>query len=149
MKTRFNDMIIARELRTNGFSFSEISKRIPGVGKGTLSGWLKDIELSPAQKERLLTKVKRAANKGRLKGAFRNHQKRIDSTRDTIDQAKSEVLIKSKNPLFATGFMLYWAEGKKTREETGFTNSDPLMILLMLKWFRLFCNVPESKFRIA
>lgn len=91
MKLRLGERILARELRKQGLSFSEITKKIPNLSKGTLNGWLKDIELSQRQKDRLLTKIKTGADKGRLKGAFTNHQKRIEVTKSIIKAAKSEV----------------------------------------------------------
>ncbi len=149
MKIRLNERILARELRKRGLSFSEIMARISNLSKGTLNGWLKDIELTQKQKQRLLSKIKDGANKGRLKGAFTNHQKRIKTTRYFISLAKNEVQQKIINPLFVMGVMLYWAEGDKTRERVALTNSDPTMIQFMMKWFREICKVPEAKFRIA
>lgn len=149
MHLRLNDRILARELRTKGLSFSEIMSKIPNLSKGTLNGWLKDIKLSELQKARLLKKVKDGASKGRLKGAFTNHRKRIENTKHIITLARKEVKEKLKNPLFAIGVMLYWAEGGKTGESVSFTNSDPTMIQFMMKWFREVCNVPEEKFRVA
>lgn len=149
MQLRLNERILARKLRKQGLSFSEIIERIPNLSKSTLNGWLKDIELTLEQKERLLAKVKNGADRGRLKGAFKNHQKRIQITEQIVGGAKSEAKEMITNPLFLTGVMLYWAEGRKTDEEIGFTNSDPLMIKFMMNWFREICNVPETKFRIA
>lgn len=45
--------------------------------------------------------------------------------------------------------MLYWAEGDKRTGRVQFSNSDPDMIRLMMKWLREFCSVPEAKFRIG
>lgn len=151
MKIRFNDRVFARELRGQGFSFSEIMKEIPNLSKGTLNGWLKDIELSKEQKVRLLLKIKEGADRGRLKGAFRNHQKRIETTDNIIRISKSEVNKDVGKSLFEMGIMLYWAEGDKStsQERVAFTNSDPKMIEFMMRWFRKICKVPEAKFRIA
>ena len=149
MKTRLNERILARKLRTQGFSFSEITKKIPNLSKGTLSGWLKDIELTSEQKTRLLLKIKEGSDRGRFKGSLTNHQKRIYVTKQIIQTAKLEVKKRTSDLLFASGIMLYWAEGDKTQERVGFTNSDPLMIQFMMTWFRKICRVPESKFRIA
>ena len=45
---------------------------------------------------------------------------------------------------------MYWAEGDKNwREKVKFTNSDETMIILIMRWFREICNVPEEKFRIS
>lgn len=148
MKARLNDRIFARELRRWGLSFSEIISQIPNLSKGTLNGWLKDIKLTEQQKERLMSKVKNGAEKGRLKGAFANHQKRLAITERIINSAKEEVKGKITDAFFTNGLMLYWAEGDKTQERVGFTNSDPLMIKFMVKWFRDICRVSEEKFRI-
>jgi len=58
----------ARRLRRRGHSYSEIAKVVP-VGKGTLNGWLKDIELTRLQRERILLRIRDAARRGNLKGA--------------------------------------------------------------------------------
>lgn len=148
MKVRFNDRILARELRKDGYSFSEIMNKIPNLSKGTLNGWLKDIKLSQKQQERLLSKIKAGAAKGRLKGAFTNHRKKIEITEQIIKSAKTEAKGKIRDSFFTNGVMLYWAEGDKTQERVGFTNADPLMIRFMMKWFREICRVHEDKFRV-
>jgi len=47
--------------------------------------------------------------------------------------------------------MLYWAEGDKSdeQERVKFSNSDPVMIIFIMEWFRKICKVPENKFRIC
>lgn len=149
MKVRLQERILAQDLRRNGFSFSEILERIPNLSKGTLNGWLKNIELTDEQKKRILNKIKEGADRGRLKGAFKNHQKRISITTAIIAEAKNEILEKVSNSIFVAGIMLYWAEGDKTQERVGFTNADPLMIQFMMRWFREICLVPEAKFRVV
>ena len=148
MKTRLQERILAREFRKQGYSFSEIMVQIPNLSKGTLNGWLKDIELSQDQKDRLLSKISLGADKGRLKGAFTNRQKKVDLIKRITESARIEAKERNKDPFFISGLMLYWAEGDKTQERVGFTNSDPLMIKYMMKWFREICNVSEVKFRI-
>lgn len=134
-----------------GFSLGEIIERIPNLSKGTLNYWLKDIELTKQQKKRLLEKSRIAGEKGRLIGAFANHTKRIERTRYIVKKAKVEANARINDPFFVSGVMLYWAEGEKSTsmERVGFANSDPLMIQYMMKWFREYGKVPESKFRIS
>ena len=150
MKARFDDRNIARELRRQGSSFSEIMEKIPNLSKGTLNGWLKDIELTQDQKNRLLVKMKDGSARGRLNGAFANREKRINITKLIMKDAREQIGKIPLDPFFAMGIMLYWAEGDKSLrlERVAFTNSDPLMIKLMMKWFREICYVPEDKFRI-
>lgn len=149
MRVRLNERILARQLREQGLSFSEIMQRIPNLSKGTLNGWLKGIELSEEQKKRLFAKMEKGADKGRLKGAFRNHQKRIETTYQIINDAKEEARKRGQNSFFTMGIMLYWAEGDKSQERVGFTNADPAMIHFIMKWFREVCGTSEERFRVA
>ena len=65
-------------------------------------------------------------------------------------ELKKEALILAKNPIFFVGVSLYWAEGAKNfTESVKFSNSDPVMIELMMLWFRKICRVPQRKFRIS
>ncbi|MFC1612663.1 hypothetical protein ACFL29_02330, partial [Patescibacteria group bacterium] len=83
-------------------------------------------------------------------GAKIQQQRRIEKTKQIIQQAQQEARVYYKNPFFLSGLMLYWAEGDKSEtEDIKFSNSDPVMIKLMMKWFREICKVPEEKFRIA
>ena len=72
-------------------------------------------------------------------------------TKKIIIEAEKEVKHLLKTPLFLSGLMLYWAEGDKSdeREKIKFSNSDPVMVRLIMKWFREICKVPENKFRIC
>jgi len=47
--------------------------------------------------------------------------------------------------------MLYLAEGDKSkeRERVKFSNSDPALVRVIMKWFRTVGEVPEEKFRIC
>ncbi|RKY31068.1 MAG: hypothetical protein DRP74_05640 [Candidatus Omnitrophota bacterium] len=140
----FSKKIKAIELRRKGFSYSEIRQSINNVSKSTLSKWLKNIELTTEQKKRL-TRLQATAYLGAKKIQARS----IAYHNQIRESAKKEVLTRLGNPLFLAGLMLYWAEGDKRSGEVQFTNSDPDMITLMMRWFREFCNIPESKFRIG
>jgi len=139
-----NDAIRLRKL---GKSYGEIYKKL-GVSKGTLSLWLRQIKLTSKQKKRLYVTLKQK-NSYRL--AKYNQQKKKEKTKQIIAEAKEEFKRLSKNFLFITGLMLYWAEGDKSDESeiVKFSNSDPKMIKLMMTWFRKICRVPEERIRIA
>ena len=149
MRLRLEDRIKARQLREQGASFSEILQIIPNLSKGTLNGWLKDIKLTAEQQQRLLEKIKSGGSKGRLKGSLRNHQNRIQITQNIINEAIEEIKKNADNSFFISGLMLYWAEGDKSQERVGFTNSDPQMIIYMMKWFREICKIPDNRFRVV
>ncbi len=141
---KLNEKLKAVKLRKRGLSYKEIRKEM-NVSKASLSLWLRDIELTPKQKTRLFKKQEMFL----YAGAKSQQRKRIERIKKITKQAKKEMGNFLKNPLFLPGIMLYWAEGSKSTESIKFTNSDPLMIKFMMKWFREICGVPEEKFRIA
>ena len=139
----FSNKLKAIRLRKSGLSYSEIKKSI-NASKSTLSKWLKDIELTDEQKKRL-SKLQATGYLGAktIQARSKAHHDEIKAT------AKKEVSFLVNNPLFISGLMLYWAEGDRRSGQVEFSNSDPEMIRLMMKWFREFCNIPETKFRIG
>lgn len=141
---KFSEKIKAVKLRKHGYSYDKILKKVK-VSKSTLGIWLRDIELTPHQKEKLL----KGRELSRYAGAKAQQRKRIERTKKIINEAKKEINHFLKETLFLPGLMLYWAEGAKSNEMIKFSNSDPLMIKLMMRWFREICRVHENKFRIA
>ena len=142
---KLREKIKAISLRKKGHSYLAILKQIP-VSKSTLSFWLREIELTPAQNKKLLV----GRQLSRFLGAKAQQQKRIEQTKKTIHEGEGEFFELVEYPLFLAGLMLYWAEGDKhIQERVKFTNSDEVLVLLMMRWFREVCHVPEEKFRIA
>ncbi|HNQ49926.1 MAG TPA: hypothetical protein PLP56_02125 [Candidatus Omnitrophota bacterium] len=137
----------ARALRAQGWSIREISLKIH-CAKSSVSGWVSDIPLTSAQIDRLDSKQDR----GRAKAA--NHPNSPKAVwyrfrEDIKRRAAREIPIQcSAAMLRVLGAGLYWAEGYKRSEAiVNFSNSDPAMIALMMKFFRTICKVPETKFR--
>ncbi len=134
----------AIELRKSGFSYDKILREID-VSKSTLSFWLRDIEFTSKQQQLLL----KGRERSRYVAAKAKRALRIKITNEIIKKSKTEVRRLIRKPLFILGLSLYWAEGAKSLEEdVKFSNSDPLMVLLIMRWFREICLVPEHKFRI-
>jgi transcriptional regulator with XRE-family HTH domain len=141
---KYKEQQLAIHLRKNGLSYQEILSKIK-ISKSTLSLWLREIELTNKQKKRLLNK----SEKIRYETAKKKVASRISKTKKIIERAKKEVRWLKNNPLFLIGTALYWAEGAKSSDEkVKLVNSDEKMIILMMKWFRKTCKVPEKKFRI-
>ena len=142
---KFQEKVIAVNLRQQGYSYPKILEKIR-VSKSTISRWLKDIELTPEQKEKLL----KGREIGRYIAAKIKKEDRIKRTEEVIKRSKKEFQVLIRSSLFLSGLLLYWAEGDKNKSErVKFTNSDEKMIMLMMRWFREICKVTESKFRIA
>lgn len=139
----------AIKLRKQGKTLSEILKEIP-VSKGSLSYWLRDIKLTSEQ----LTKIRYKNDKIKEKFIKFNELKRKKSEENKkaiVCNAMREINNVSERELKLIGMALYWAEGynkNSSWKTVSFTNSDPGMIKLMMKWFREICKVPDNKFRI-
>lgn len=145
---RYDDKLKAQELRRNGLSYGEILTQIK-VSKDTISRWCKDIELSPAQKERLISNKKLGQHKASLIAADNKRQLRINRTQEIYRQTLKDLGPLSKRDRFVIGIALYAAEGDKSIYKGGFTNSDPNTIKFMVLWLKEFCHLPPDKFRGA
>lgn len=137
-------------MREKGFSYNSILKLIP-VAKSTLSRWLRSVKLAKRQRQKLTQKREAA----RQKGLESLRRKRITTTKQLKETARQEIGRIGPRELFLLGCALYWAEGSKQKEtnvseSVRFSNSDPLMINLMVKWFRDVCGIsPDAmKFEI-
>ncbi len=137
----------ARSLRQEGCSVAEIAKRT-GCSKSSISHWVKGIPLTAEQINRL------ESNQARGRATAANHP---NGPRQAWGRIRSEIeetavievpLEYSRQVLLLIGSVLYWAEGtKKSHGTVNFTNSDPAMVALMMRFFREVCGVPEAKFR--
>ncbi len=136
---------LAIKLRLKGLSYKQILEQVK-VSKSSLTLWLQNVELTPNQQAKILKRM----DLGRLKSIETKKKKRIILTNEIIRAAKREFTEFLENPLFLIGLSLYWAEGDKHKgERVKFTNSDPQLVALMMRWFREVCGVKEEKFRIA
>lgn len=141
------ERIEARKLRLQGFSIREIAERIQ-CAKSSVSEWVNDISLTSKQIERLKDKQDRARAKAANHPNSPKHKWAV--IRDSIaEAAKKEIPCEcSQDMLKIIGSALYWAEGyKASKNMINFSNSDPAMVALMMRFFREVCRVPEKKFR--
>lgn len=136
---------LSRSLRKKGLSINEICLKT-GFAKGSVSAWVRDINLSEDQKKRL-------SNKGlSIDVIERRRLTRLNKEkirRDlTISLAIKDIGKLSLNDLFIIGVALYWAEGGKTGKGlVRFSNSDPLLIKIMMRFFQESCFIPIDKIR--
>ena len=139
-------------LRKEGKSYGQILKILNLKSKGTLSAWFKDLELSEKSKI-LLKKNNQLASKRRL---FESNTKRTEKIMEENENSRSigntEIGTLSKRELLLVATALYWGEGTKIENKKGqqqivFTNSDPFMIQVFLRFLREIWNVKEEKIR--
>lgn len=138
----------AIELRRKGFSYGEILKKIP-VAKSTLSLWLRSVGLSKRQKQRLTEKKIDAARRG---GEARKRN-RIKVAEEIKNAAEKEIGNITNRELWLLGIALYWAEGNKAKDYNVsqgviFSNSDPAMIKIFLKWVREILKINDSEIKL-
>ena len=140
----------AVRLRLEGRSYREI-KEILGVSKGSLSLWLQDVPLTDEHRAALAEKSRLAYQRraDTMHALSRARHQRL------IDEATTQIGPLSERELFVAGVVAYWAEGAKTkpwgnRRGVDFTNSDPRMVRLFLRWLDLL-GIPrrDRVFRIA
>ncbi|MBP9717676.1 hypothetical protein KBD59_00045 [Candidatus Gracilibacteria bacterium] len=138
----------AIRLRTLGKSYNEIQKIVP-CSKSTLSLWLRNIPNA----ENIKTTNQSNAKKIWAQNITKYNKKRAAQARlnsSNLEKgAKGEIHNISPRELKIIGTSLYWAEGyKRTKWNAVFSNSDPDMIKLMMRFFREICSVPEERFRL-
>lgn len=151
-----SDKFKAYKLRVAGRSYNEIS-RLLCIPKSTLSLWFKDIFIPEEAQARIKKRVYDRSITGLIKrniNQTKQAEKRAEIARE---RACSEIDNISKRDLLVIGVALYWAEGYKrpivrggktrTYHPVCFTNSDPKLITLFLRFLREICQVSEDRIR--
>ncbi len=133
----------AIKLRRDGKSIKYIANKLK-ASQSSVSIWCKSVVLTQEQKDRL------KQNTHSRKAIEKRRQSRLKSEkikRDLVIQLAAES-IRPMNlyELKLVVTALYWAEGAKNSGIFQFTNGDPQMIELVLKFLRLN-GVPEEKLR--
>jgi hypothetical protein len=140
---RYKDKSKAIELRKKGYSYSQIKNEL-GVGKGTLSEWLRNYPLSEERIRQL-----RDNNPQRIERYINTRRKEREQKMNlAYAKAKKDIGRFNKRELFLMGFLLYWAEGGKTRSGTvAFSNTDPSMIKAFIIWLKIL-GIPKDRIKI-
>ena len=133
----------SRVLRKQGKSINQIIKET-GSSKASVSVWVRDIILTQTQKNKISLRGRsvESIEKRRISRLFNEEKKR----RILINNAKKDFTYISLEQLKLIGVILYLGEGGKTKRIVRLANSDPLVIKIMMRFFREICGVPENKF---
>ncbi len=138
----------ARKMRSKGKSYIEIMQRLH-LPKATVSDWCKDVPLTKDQIRKLYESKKDGALKGSIIAARNKQRERLLVTEKLYKQGQSEIGKLSNRDQFMIGVALYAAEGTKVDKVCCFSNSDPLLVRFMVRWFCKFGKVPINKFHGA
>lgn len=129
----------ARRLRREGVSVRDIAQTL-GVSKGSVSVWVRDIELTPEQIDCL--KARRRHYKAQNQGA-RSNRAKFRAARQQYQQ-EGRVRARENRPLHLAGCMLYWAEGAKHQNNFLFVNADPNMLRLCMRFLREEMRIDDA-----
>ncbi len=138
----------ARELRKQGNSIRDITEDL-AVSKASVSRWCEDIELTPAQVERLVSRKEAVIRRGQLLGALTQKKKRLAVIDHHIQGGKERFRILSDDEFFTAGLALYLAEGAKTMRQVHFVNSNPQVVLFMMQWLQQFFRKERKDFAVS
>lgn len=136
----------AINLRQKGKTCGEIVS-ILNAPKSTVWSWIRNISLSEKIKKEILDKGKEKCRKNIIDYNTKVRPVEAARIRDNwTNQAKREIKNISENELRLIGSALYWAEGNtKNRNRLQFSNCDPFLIKVAIKFFREICKVNNSK----
>jgi hypothetical protein len=131
----------ARQLRSEGRSIKAIARELH-IAQSTASVWVRDVPLSPEQRERLarLTDRQRAGLRTQVQKA---REARLDA------QELGRMIARIDEPLHQAGCMLFWAEGSKARNRVTFTNADDGMMTFFVRFLRVLFDVSDEKITLS
>ncbi len=141
-----------RSLRNQGWSLGEINLKMK-IPKNTLSGWVKDIQLTEKQKERIRQKIIDSGQIGRplaIKLLRKKMERWKDGIRQKISNFENLPLQNSEMGKLICG-LLYLCEGAKypSTRRLEFINSDPQVIYFFINYLRKYFHIYEDKLRIS
>ena len=129
-------------LRDKGYSYNMIKEEL-GVAVSTQSTWFSGRSYKPNE-----IASQRVKN-GSFKSAKRAHDERVKRTLQIINDSEKEIGELSKRDLWMLGVGIYMGEGSKSIESVRIVNSDPDIIRLAMKWFRVCCGLSDENFALS
>jgi DNA-binding transcriptional regulator YdaS (Cro superfamily) len=132
---------LARELRAQGWSVKEIERHL-GVSRSSVSLWVRDVALGPAERARLIARTTLGPIVAAERKASRARIKRAEY------QDEGRRLVQQRDASYAAGCMLYWAEGAKERNSAKIVNSDPELLRTFATFLRRHFGVADESMLI-
>ena len=140
--TRWERAELGRLLRREGWTYSEIMAVLP-IGKGTLSGWCREIRLKEEQIQAIKARV--PSQKGVPKDTNWRRRLHIEEIREA---ARDSFRYLQFNPDWVAGVAMYWAKGAKTYPSLNMVNTDARVLRLFISWVRQFID-PAAEFGVG
>jgi transcriptional regulator with XRE-family HTH domain len=141
VKTR--ERAMARDLRAKqGLSIKQIAQEL-GVSQASVSLWVRDIQLTPAQANAMMTSAYRRQTAARERIVAARRRERATY------QEHGRELARRGDAFHAAGCMLYWAEGDKARNQARISNSDPKLLRFFVDFLRRYFEIADDDIRIS
>ena len=138
----------ARQLRSQGLSVRDIAQQLR-VSRGSVSLWVRDIELTTDQIEALNQNLQRNRERfaylSRCGGANRN-KANAQLRKQGYQRAGYELAVADE--VFRRICCLYWCEGSKTQSFFHICNCDAQLLRCVLKWLKRSRFGQKVKFRV-
>ena len=143
---RFTERRKAIKLRGQGKTYTYI-KECLGVNKSTLSYWIRDIELTSSQRE----KIDKDAKAKRIESYIKTTKKRRKKfIQNYYDIAQQELGSLGTRDFLMAGLFLYLGEGSKSDwSQVCISNSDPTIIRFATFWFTKILGIKKEDIRVA
>jgi hypothetical protein len=130
--------------KERGLPLKEIARMV-GVSVSSVSLWVRDIELTPAQQAAL--DARNPIRNGQRVGAYNNSRRCRDIRLAAQQHGRERARV--GDPSFVAGCMLYWAEGSKRRNSVTLTNSDPDLVDIFLRFLRTSYDVTDDRVALS
>ncbi len=145
MKRKAVEKLQAIQLRKAGHTINEITQHL-SVSKGSVSAWVRNVPLSKTGEKRLTEKIKI----GQFAGAKSRHAHTLKLEKQHFDNSYWAISQLSLMPdhIRLLCALMYWCEGAKSKDRVDFTNADPNLVQLFLKYLRAGFALEEQKFRV-
>ncbi len=127
----------AERLRDQGYSYNMITEAL-GISKSTMSYWFREKSFTPNEK------VAERANLNRIALGARRHNRKVIEIANMRALGIKEIGTLSRRDLWMLGLGLYIGEGAKTVETLRVANSNPAVILVIIRWFKECCGLSEE-----
>lgn len=138
-------------MRKSGKSIRDIEIALE-IPRSTLSGWFKDVVLSPSQRRVLLSRNVAGLTKARALAAKAhkdNKLRRIESVQTAINNTLQSLPTEDMAILELALAMLYFGEGSKTKQGLRLGNSDPRIIRFYIDSLKKLYGLTENSLYFA
>lgn len=132
----------AQAMRDAGYSYNMIRDEL-GMAKSTLSNWFKDRSFTPNRA------VLKRIQYGPIKSAEKSHNRKVREIEELKESGSKEIGTFTARDLWLLGLGLYIGEGSKSHETIRIINSDPQVVRLAIRWFKVACGLTNRNITIA